>query len=89
MIALKEKLQRLEGHKLDTLSEVVALAGEHNEEVRETFSDEGAYINKWGKEIEPKEEVEAEKVENKEAYKDTPYDESWIQKLEEMVAQLQ
>jgi len=42
MIALKEKLQRLEGHKLDTLSEVMALAGEHNEEVRETFSDEGA-----------------------------------------------
>lgn len=42
MIALKEKLQRLEGHKLDTLSEVMALAGEQNEEVRETFSDEGA-----------------------------------------------
>ena len=28
MIALKEKLQRLEGHKLDTLSKVMALEGE-------------------------------------------------------------
>ena len=60
MIALKEKLQRLEGHKLDTLSEVMALEGEQSEEVRETFSDEGAQISKWGKDIEPKEEVEAE-----------------------------
>ena len=74
---------------MDTLSEVMALAGEKNEEVRETFSDEGAYISKWGKDIEPKEEVEAEEVENQEAYKDTPYEESRIQKLEQMVAQLQ
>ena len=89
MTSMKANLWRLEGHKLETLSKVVELVGELSEEVRETFSDEGAQISKWGKDIEPKEEVEAEEVENQEAYKDTPYEESRIQKLEEMVAQLQ
>ena len=76
MTTLREKLQRVEGYKLDTLSEVMELASEQVKEVRVTFSEEGAEILMWGTNIELEEEFEAEKAENQEIYKDTPSDEA-------------
>ena len=76
MTTFKAKFQRLEGHRLDTLSKVMALSGENIEEVTEKFSDEGENIIRWGKDIESDEEVEAKTVENQEFHKDTPSDEA-------------
>ena len=55
----------------------------------ETFSEERAEISRWGKNIEEDEEFEEEKEENQETYEDVPSDYARIQKLENMVAQLQ